>query len=166
MGLVQNNQTAKIVINATNRIIELDCVIEKVEADRLRLNLSNSFMRYINYLEPENEVKIRVFTTAGVVEFCSIIINSPLEPHFEVEYDEDTIQLELKYAEKLSATYNLVIKRALLGDIATRVTKMEREQINFYTNTPLQVNSLLEYELQAGEHIINFMGRESPFTPK
>src|SRR5574344_1845971 len=76
MGLFQVNQKTKIIFEAIDKVIEMDCYIEKIYYDRLALALPKSFSRYSDYLKVSKEIKLMVFSHAGIVSFDSIIITS------------------------------------------------------------------------------------------
>jgi len=159
MGLVQINQKAKIIFDSEGHSVELDCTVDEVLFDRIRLVFTKSFMRYLNALEPGNELLIKVFAPQGVIQFHSMVISSPLEKFFEIEYDEDAINLEMDYSSKIDNLDNLIIKRPLLGDISTKIINMDVTWLSFCTVTPLNLNSTFDFIITLDNEEILFKGR-------
>ena len=159
MGLVQINQKAKIIFDSEGHSVELDCTVDEVLFDRIRLVFTKSFMRYLNALEPGNELLIKVFAPQGVIQFHSMVISSPLEKFFEIEYDEDAINLEMDYSSKIDNLDNLIIKRPLLGDISTKIINMDVTWLSFCTVTPLNLNSTFDFIITLDNEEIMFKGR-------
>lgn len=159
MGLIQVNQKAKIIFEAEGHSIELDCTVDEVLFDRVRLVFAKSFMRYLDYLEVGNEVIVKVFALQGIIQFHSMIISSPMEKYFEVEYDEDAINLEMDYSSKIDKLDNLIIKRPLLGDISTKIVNMDYTWLSFCTVTPLNVNSTFDFIVTIEDKELFFKGK-------
>jgi len=159
MGLVQVLQKAKIIFDSDGHKVELDCTVDEVLFDRIRLVFTKSFMRYLNALEPGNELLIKVFAPQGVIQFHSMVISSPLEKFFEIEYDEDAINLEMDYSAKIDNLDNLIIKRPLLGDISTKIINMDATWLSFCTVTPLNLNSTFDFIITIDNEEIMFKGK-------
>ena len=94
MNLVREGQKLNLIFNKGDKTVEITCVVAGVEFDRLIVELPKSFMRYIEFLATGCEVSVRVFSTAGILAFNSIIINGGLEDFFSIEYDEDAVRME------------------------------------------------------------------------
>ena len=159
MGLIQVNQKAKIIFEADGHSIELDCTVDEVLFDRLRVVFTKSFMRYLDYLEVGNEILVKVFALQGIIQFHSMVIASPMEKYFEIEYDEDAINLEMDYSSKIDKLDNLIIKRPLLGDISTKIVNMDYTWVSFCTVTPLNINSTFDFIVTIEEHELYFKGK-------
>ena len=159
MGLIQINQKAKIIFDSEGHKVELDYTVDDVLFDRIRLVFTKSFMRYLDYLEAGNELLIKVFAPQGVIQFHSMVISSPLEKFFEIEYDEDAINLEMDYSSKIDHLDNLIIKRPLLGDISTKIINMDLSWLSFCTVTPLNINSTFDFIMTLDNEEIMFKGK-------
>ena len=61
MALFQENQKAKIIFEADDKIVEMDCYIEKIYFDRLKLILPKAASRYNPYLKAGKKITINVF---------------------------------------------------------------------------------------------------------
>ena len=145
MGLFQENQKAKIIFEADNKIVEMDCYIEKIYYDRLKLGLPKAADRYTPYLKVGNPITINVFSHVGVVVQDSIILTSPLEKVFTIEYDMDAVRIEnRRRTKRYSAGGDIIIFRPLLGNIETQLIDLSTRGLRYYSDVPLEAGS--EYD--------------------
>lgn len=145
MGLFQENQKAKIIFEADDKVVEMDCYIEKIYYDRIRLRLPKAANRYTPYLKTGNKITVNVFSHAGVLVQDSVILTSPLEKEFTVEYDMDAIRIEnRRRIKRYSANCNLIIFRPLLGNIETQLIDLSTSGLRYYSDIPLEAGS--EYD--------------------
>ena len=49
MGLFQENNKAKVIFNIDDKIVEMDCYVEKIFFDRIKLSLPKAARRYLDY---------------------------------------------------------------------------------------------------------------------
>lgn len=145
MSLFQENQKAKIIFGADNKIVEMDCYIEKIYYDRIKLGLPKAADRYTPYLKVGNDITINVFSHVGVVVQDSIILTSPLEKSFTIEYDMDAVRIENRRRNKrFSANCDIIIFRPLLGNIETQLIDISTRGLRYYSDIPLEAGS--EYD--------------------
>lgn len=148
MGLFQENQKAKIIFEADDKVVEMDCYIEKIYYDRLKLKLPKAANRYTPYLKTGNKLTLNVFSHAGVIVQDSIILNSPLEKDFIIEYDMDAVKIENRRRKKrYSANCDLIIFRPLLGNIETQLIDLSTSGLRYYSDIPLEAGSEFDCKL-------------------
>ncbi len=148
MALFQENQKAKIIFEADNKIVEMDCYIEKIYYDRLKLNLPKAASRYNPYLKAGTKLTVNVFSHLGILEQDSIIITSPLEKEFTVEYDVDAIRINnRRRIKRYSASCDLIIFRPLLGNIETQIIDISTRGLRYYSDIPLEAGSIFDCKL-------------------
>lgn len=148
MGLFQENQKAKIIFEADNKIVEMDCYIEKIYYDRIRLGLPKAASRYTQYLKTGNKIKLNVFSHAGVLVQDSIILTSPMEKEFTIEYDIDEIHIDnRRRIKRYSANCDLIIFRPLLGNIETNTIDISTRGLKYYSDIPLEAGSVYDCKL-------------------
>lgn len=145
MGLFQENQKAKIIFEADDKVVEMDCYIEKIYYDRLKLSLPKAANRYNPYLKTGNKIVINVFSHVGILIQDSIILTSPQEKEFTVEYDMDAVRIEnRRRIKRYSANCDLVIFRPLLGNIETQLIDLSTSGLKYYSDIPLEAGA--EYD--------------------
>lgn len=149
MALFQENQKAKIIFKADNKIVEMDCYIEKIYYDRIKLNLPKAANRYTPYLKTGTEITVNVFSHVGVLVQESIILTSPLEKEFTVEYDIDAIQINnRRRIKRYSANCDLIIFRPLLGNIETKIIDISTRGLRYYSDIPLEAGSIFDCKVE------------------
>lgn len=93
MDLFNEGQKLTLFIKKDSSIVEMTCSIETVFEDRLNIALPQYFMRYIAFLQVGQHLTAKVFSKMGTIDFNTMIINSPLEDHFTIELDYNSIKL-------------------------------------------------------------------------
>ncbi len=162
MGLFQENQKAKIIFEADDKIVEMDCYIGKIYYDRIKLELPKAANRYSQYLKTGNKITVNVFSQVGVLIQESIILSSPLEKEFTIEYDMDSIKIEnRRRIKRYSANCDLIIFRPLLGNIETQIIDISTRGLKYYSDIPLEAGSIFDCKLllKPTDNKILFKGR-------
>lgn len=157
MNLVREGQKLNLIFNKGEKTVEITCVVAGVEFDRIIVELPKSFMRYIEHLSAGCEVSVRVFSTAGLLAFNSVIINGGLEDEFVIEYDENAIKME-HYSESPSVEEILEMtikntKKALMFNAKT--IEIGTKGIKFVCHDKLEVNGVYDFVLNVGEEFGN-----------
>ncbi len=162
MGLFQENQKAKIIFEADDKIVEMDCYIGKIYYDRIKLELPKAANRYSQYLRTGNKITVNVFSQVGVLVQDSIILSSPLEKEFTVEYDMDAITIEnRRRIKRYSANCDIIIFRPLLGNIETQIIDISTRGLRYYSDIPLEAGAIFDCKLilKPTDNKILFKGR-------
>lgn len=162
MNLVREGQKLNLIFNKGEKTVEITCVVSKVFYDRLVVDLPKSFMRYIEHLTSGCEVSVRVFSTAGLIAFNSVIINGGLEEQFTIEYDEDFVSME-HYSESpsveeiLEMTIKDTSEPAMLS---AKTIEIGTKGMRFVSSSKLNIGSVYDFVLNIGEEFgtIEFSG--------
>lgn len=93
MDLLTKGQKLTLFFLKENNMVEMNCAVESVKDDRIELNLPPYFMRYIDFLQVGSKMTAKVFSKLGTIDFNTIIINSPLEDSFTIEFDYNSVRL-------------------------------------------------------------------------
>jgi len=152
MGLFQENQKAKIIFEADDKIVEMDCYIAKIYYDRLKMELPDSSNRYHNYLKSGTLIKFKIFSQVGIISQDSIVLTSPEEKDFTVEYDANSLDIQnRRHGKRYSANCNLVIFRPLLGNIETKLIDISARGLRYYSDIPLETGSIFDCKVTLTE---------------
>ena len=162
MNLVREGQKLNLIFNKGEKTVEITCVVSKVFYDRLVVDLPKSFMRYIEHLTSGCEVSVRVFSTAGLIAFNSVIINGGLEEQFTIEYDEDFVSME-HYSESPSVEEILEMTIKDLSEpamISAKTIEIGTKGMRFVSSSKLNIGSVYDFVLNIGEEFgtIEFSG--------
>lgn len=158
MNLFTEGQKLTLFFQKNNNMVEMTCSIEKVFSDRLDLVLPQYFMRYVEFLQVGKRLTAKVFSKFGTVDFNTIVISSPLEDHFTIELDYNSIKLTSgSELSVIKAVESLNINKA--GELLTLKTfELSTEYVKFVSKTNFTVNEVIEGVLNLPKDygIINF----------
>lgn len=162
MNLVREGQKLNLIFNKGEKTVEITCVVSEVFYDRIVVDLPKSFMRYIEHLTSGCEVSVRVFSTAGLIAFNSVIINGGLEEQFTIEYDEDFVSME-HYSESPSVEeiVEMSIKEQNTPNlIFAKTIEIGTKGMKFVSSSKLEIGSVYDFEINIGEEFgtIEFSG--------
>jgi c-di-GMP-binding flagellar brake protein YcgR len=95
MGEIRENQLTKLFFSdAEGSEKELNCGIKKVYKDRIFLDYPKEIMDYVDYLQEGDDVSVKIFTPSGIKAYDAIVLNSPLENDFVIEFVENYIEIQ------------------------------------------------------------------------
>lgn len=112
MGEIKKNQKVKLsfkLFNGDEK--ELTCKVKSFDKDRITLDIATLINEYLNYLQVGDEVKAKIFTPQGINIFDAMIINSPLEQDFIIEYVENSTQIQRRDYVRVPSITKIVIER-------------------------------------------------------
>lgn len=111
---------------------DLSCSIKKAYKDRLALNFPKETIDYINYLQEGDEVKANIYTPTGIKMFDAIILNSPLESEFIIEFVEDYIEIQRRKYLRSDLDTKVIIERGEEDNIVTHTLDIGGGGIRFF----------------------------------
>lgn len=121
MGDVRVSQKTKLTFKlADGSQKELDCSVKKIYNDRMSLIFPEEALDYLDYLKEGKEINVKIFSPGGVKIFDSIILDSPLEADFIIEFIENYVEIQRR--------------KYLRADLNTKII-IQREEDNVITNT-------------------------------
>ena len=168
MDLIKSGQKISIYFQKGENLVEISCLITKAYEDRIVVELPQYFMRYIEFLNVGQRLTVKVFSKIGTVDFNTIIISSPLEDDFMIEYDRNAIKLTpTSEIPSVEAIESLNIKLPDSNILKEKTFVLSTEYIKFYSDYSFKVNDTFEGELILPKNygIINFTGTVSEVDP-
>lgn len=168
MDLIKSGQKISIYFQKGENLVEISCLITKAFEDRIVVELPQYFMRYIEFLNVGQRLTVKVFSKIGTVDFNTIIISSPLEDDFMIEYDRNAIKLTpTSEIPSVEAIESLNIKLPDSNILKEKTFVLSTEYIKFYSDYSFKVNDTFEGELILPKNygIINFTGTVSEVDP-
>lgn len=178
MGEIREGQKAKLSFKmADNSEKEFDCFIKEIQKDRLSLDFSQEILSYAQYLEEGTELPVKIFTPSGIKLFDSIILNSPLESEFTIEYTENSIQIQRRAYTRVDLKTKVIIERTERTNVVTHTIDISggglrffyegdfepKERVKFLLYLPFEAHSVQaegiiinNEHLQKNEHILYF----------
>lgn len=120
MGEIRENQQTKLFFKlADGSEKELACSIKKIYKDRISLNFSKEINYYADYLQEGDEVSVKIFTPSGIKMYDAVILNSPLEEEFVIEFVEDYLEIQRRKYLRMEFNAKIMIERGK-DNIVTR----------------------------------------------
>jgi len=133
MGEIREGQKAKLSFKtADNSEKEFDCFIKEIQKDRLYLDFSQEILSYAQFLEEGTELPVKIFTPTGIKLFDTIILNSPLESEFVIEYAEDSIQIQRRAYTRIDLETKIIIQREEKTNIVTKTIDISGGGLRFF----------------------------------
>ena len=160
MDLFNIGQKITLFFQKDINMVEMTCTINKVFEDRLVLELPQYFMRYINFLQVGCKSTAKVFSKFGTVDFNTLVISSPLEEEFIIEFDCNSVRFTsgselpgINAIEKLDIKYQK-------EQLECKTFDLKAEQIKFYCEKKLIIGENIEGTLFLPKNygIIDFKG--------
>lgn len=171
MSEIKQEQKAKLTFKtADNSEKEFDCFIKDVQKDRLSLRFPEEILAYADYLEEGNELPVKIFTPSGVKAFDAVILNSPLESEFVIEFVENHIEIQRREYLRVELETKLIIERIENTNIITRTLDIGGGGLKFFYEGSFKPDEIvgcllyLPYQI----HSVKAQGiiKESPYLNK
>lgn len=133
MSQIREDQKAKLSFKlGDNSEKELDCFVKEISKDRLSLSFPHETLTYADYLREGDEIPVKIFTPSGIRMFNAMILNSPLEPEFVIEYVEDNIQIQRREYPRVRLEAKLILERRSGENIVTTTFDIGGGGVRFY----------------------------------
>lgn len=133
MGEIREDQKAKLYFKAADDSEkEVECVIKEVKNDRISLAFPEKMMEYADYLTEGEELPVRIFTPSGVKLFDTIILNSPFESEFVIEYVDNYIQIQRREYSRMLLETKLIVEREDYDNVITHTLDISGGSVRFY----------------------------------
>ena len=171
MSEIREDQKAKLSFKLPDDSYkEMECFVKGIHHDRLSLTFPKEMMPYVRYLQEGEEVPISIFTPTGIRMFNSVILNSPLEEEFVVEYDENYTQIQRREYTRAKLETKFIVERLENENIVTHTIDIGGGGVRFFYEGSFKPNELVHCRLylpfilasvQAQGHIL-----EKPYLNK
>ncbi len=144
MDEIKKGQKIKLCFETIdNPDVEVDCFIKEVSKDRLSLDFSDEIFRYIDDLKEGNEMIANIFTPEGIKVFDTIILNSPLEDDFIIEYVERSLKIQRRKYIRAALDAKIIIERLEFDNIITSTTEVGGGGLRFIYEGSFEPKELL-----------------------
>lgn len=154
MSEIREDQKAKLSFKmADNSEKELECVVKDIQKDRLSLAFPRETLSYVEYLQEGSEVPVKIFTPSGVRMFNAMVLNSPLEPDFVIEYVEDSIQIQRREYPRVKFDTKVIIERATGENIVTQTFDIGGGGLRFRSDADFAQNEPVSCRLYFKEQV-------------
>ncbi len=152
MSNIKEGQKVKLYVNTVDgHEKELNCLIKAVYPDRLSLEISKEIFEQSQYLDEGNEVPVKIFTPIGILVFNAVILNSPYEQEFVIEYIENATQIQRREYVRVPFVMKILIEMENKSKIVTRTIDISGGGIKFFYEGDLISGEVLKVTLYLPE---------------
>jgi len=172
MSEIREDQKAKLSFKLPDDSYkEMECFVKGIHHDRLSLTFPKEMMPYVRYLQEGEEVPISIFTPSGIRMFNAMILDSPMEQEFVVEYDENNIQIQRREYTRAKLETKFIVERLEAENIVTHTIDIGGGGVRFFYQGAFKPNELVHCRLylpfilasvQAQGHILQkpYLGKD------
>lgn len=154
MGEIREEQKVKLSFKTySGTQVELSCVIRDVEKDRLTLSFPKDALSYIEYLQEGNEIPVQIYTPSGIRMFDAVILNSPIDKNFVIEYVEDSIQIQRREYSRVTLETKIIIERTSGENIVTKTMDIGGGGVRFIYSGFFAQNEFAKCRLYLPMHL-------------
>ncbi len=144
MREIRKKQKAKISIlldNGSERNFE--CFVKEVHSDRIYLDYPKEIIEYGQYLQEGLTLSVKIYTPSGIKMYDAMVLNSPLDFDFVIEYVEDYIQIQRREYLRVPLETKVIIERES-ENIVTKTIDVSGGGIRFLSNKKLNYNEKIK----------------------
>lgn len=147
MDIIRENQLVKLFFkDAEGSEKELNCSIKKVFKDRISLIPPEETIDYVDYLQEGDDVSVKIFTPAGIKAYDAIVLNSPLENDFVIEFVENYIEIQRRKYLRMDYEAKVLIQVGFTK-VVTHTIDIGGGGIRFASETPFEPNQTVTCHL-------------------
>lgn len=147
MDIIRENQLVKLFFkDAEGSEKELNCTIKKIFKDRISLIPPEETIDYVDYLQEGDDVSVKIFTPAGIKAYDAIILNSPLEDNFVIEFVENYIEIQRRKYLRMDYEAKVLIQEGFTK-VVTHTIDIGGGGIRFASETPFESNQTVTCHL-------------------
>jgi c-di-GMP-binding flagellar brake protein YcgR len=188
MGEIKQKQKTKLLFKLNDGSEkEVESNIKSLDHDRIYLNITDEALEQAEYLQEGEEITAKIFTPLGVKVFDAIVINSPLEDDFVIEYAEQATNVQRREYTRVDFDTKVIIERKEAHNIVTQTLDISGGGLRFLykgeflPNEKVHVMLYLPYQLRSiqadavilkkghvpkNEHIVLFTKIDEPERDK
>lgn len=139
--------------------VSLTCRIKWTEHDRICLDFPSTGKKFLKELPEGKEIGVVVYTASGIFVFDSIVINSPLEEEFVIEFPQEKKKIQRREYLRAAVNLQLFLMKDCI-EYETRTINIGGGGIRFVVKDRLSVNERWNFSLLLpGEKVIKGSGK-------
>lgn len=152
MDIIRENQLVKLFFkDAEGSEKELNCTIKRIYKDRISLIPPEETIDYVDYLQEGDDISVKIFTPAGIKAYDAIVLNSPLEDNFVIEFVENYIEIQRRKYLRMDYEAKVLIQEGFTK-VVTQTIDIGGGGIRFASETPFNPNQTVTCHLFLPEY--------------
>lgn len=153
MREIRKNQKAKISIILDNDSEkDFECYVKEVHSDRIYLDYPGEILKYGEYMQEGSILPVKIYTPSGIKMYDAIVLNSPLDSDFVIEYVEDYVHVQRRKYPRVILETKVIIERET-ENIVTKTIDVGGGGIRFLSNKKLNYNEKVRCMLYLPMHL-------------
>lgn len=134
MGEIKENQKVQLSFKlADGSSKEIDCLVVEAYTDRISLTAPAEVIEYSDYLGEGEELNVKIFTPSGVKIFDTIVLDSPLEPEFVIEYIQTATAIQRREFVRVDMELKVLLQKEDKTNLVTRTVNVSGGGLRFYS---------------------------------
>lgn len=171
MGIIKEDQKLKISFKIVGGVEKaIDCTVKEVEKDRFAVAFPNEAFSYSEYLDVGEEVLVKLFSASGMGIFNAMVLNSPLEEDFILEYPSTITQVQRRQYPRANLKTKVIIERKNNSNIVTETLDIGGGGLRFMYNGSFNLNEVVYSRLYLPNEFYSIKGVgaiiKQPHLPK
>lgn len=141
---------AKVKFNLSQvRVLEINCTVRREEYDRIALTFPDEMQDFAQYLFEGQEIDLILYTERGIKLLDSIVIDSPLEGDFVVEYYDDETSIQRREYVRVPVKTDFVIyQRGENRPVKTTTIDVGGGGVRFNAKEEMIIGDSISFSLQ------------------
>lgn len=119
------------ILDKNGKLYDTESKIQAFYKDRIAVEKTEDILNHKECLEEGEDVNVKIFTPVGVILFNSIVLNSPLEDEFVVEYIETSPQVQRREYARVPIVAKVLIERSE-ENIVTKTINISGGGLRFF----------------------------------
>ena len=132
--IIEDQKIVLYLKTVDNTQKEFVCFVKKIQKDRISLRFPNDVLDYSEYLEEGSELEVKIFTPSGVKAFETIVIDSPLENEFVIEFDENYIEIQRRQYLRAELETKIILESESIGVVVTTTIDISGGGVRFLSD--------------------------------
>lgn len=147
MKSLEIGHTAKLTFQISKfRTAELTCCIKWIEKDRIGLVFPENKYELADYLYEGKELNIIAYTNSGIYNFESVVIDSPYNHDFVVEFPEENTKIQRRAYVRSPLKLDLILEQNN-QKIKTETINISGGGIRFNTENELKTKEVWRFSI-------------------
>lgn len=147
MEELKKGQKIKIKFNASSiRSFEVTCTLKWYESDRIGLIYPENEQTQVKYLHEGKELEVIIYTEKGIYLFDSIVIDSPYNRDFIIEFPEEKTKIQRREYVRAPIQLDFVLNKREFEEI-TKTINIGGGGVRFNCNKEFKSGDIWDFDL-------------------
>jgi len=147
MNKLEIGHTARLMFKISKiRSVNVTCCIKWLENDRIGLVLPEDQFDLAEYLYEGKELHVVAYTDFGIYNFDSVVIDSPYNHDFVIEFPEDSERIQRRGYVRMPLNLKLILEKGN-NRIVTQTINISGGGIRFKVDEKLGVSEIWRFSI-------------------